>query len=298
METKRVKTSTYRLCEYKITEYDNGLLCWESHFGFAAEREGRCFLIGNILFLGPWESEKAGLFKREFFDHLKKLPQWEKTDYYSPHVEIYSCDNGWKVPLEAVHQNQMGKASSHGTEMSPQKPSGKASFSYRLNRYEIVRGRDDRVSWKTWGGSNKIRSGRCVIMEDILFIGSTDKEQTFLKKKYLSHLKSLPVWDCTRYYCRRLDLHSCKMRQGLRLEEDGGSPNIGPSIDIKGVFSKFPFAQKVASYDFISETISKIHSCRGRVYDIALTRLVAFLSCVGALTLDSLKKLKHKWKSK
>lgn len=293
-----MKVSAYRMREFKITEYDNGVICWKSHFGFATEREGKCLLIGNILFLGPWTDEGGGFFKREFFDLLKNLPQWEKTDYYSPHVEIYSCDNGQKVSLEEVHQNQMRISSGRWNALSPPKPSGSVPFFYRLNRYEIVWARDDRVSWKTWGGPNSIRSGKCVMREDILFIGLTDREQTFAKKKFLAHLKSLPPWDRTRYYCRGLDLRSCRMQQVPSLDEIGGSPNICFPIDEKGDFRGFPFPRKIASSHCISETISKFHSYRRRASDIALPRLLAFVSCVGALTLDSLNKLRHKGKRK
>ena len=40
-----MKGSEYRLGEYKIVEYEDGELSWESHFGFAALREGRYFSV-------------------------------------------------------------------------------------------------------------------------------------------------------------------------------------------------------------------------------------------------------------
>ena len=131
MKSKRIKKTLYRLSEYRITEYADGSLCWTSHYGFASEREGRCFLVGNILFFGPWMSEDAGFFKREFLDRLKDLPVWDKTKYYSPPVEIYSCTGDGKIPLETVRRTQKDKSSNLGTASSLQDTSG--NIPYRLN---------------------------------------------------------------------------------------------------------------------------------------------------------------------
>jgi hypothetical protein len=54
---------------------------------------------GTILILGPPEIEKAGFFKTEFLEHLKKLPRWEKTAYYCHSHAVFRCETGARVSL-------------------------------------------------------------------------------------------------------------------------------------------------------------------------------------------------------
>ena len=78
MTTKK----SYKLGRYKILEGPGGGLCWESHAGIGSAQTGRCFIEGSILIIGPTETEKSGYLKREFMEHLDRLPLWEKTKYY------------------------------------------------------------------------------------------------------------------------------------------------------------------------------------------------------------------------
>jgi hypothetical protein len=90
----------YRLGQYKIIEKHNGELCWESYGGFSSVKGGKCFIEGDILFLGAGESKEHGYLLLEFKEHLNKLPKWEKTKYYCPSYTIYTCKTGRRCPLE------------------------------------------------------------------------------------------------------------------------------------------------------------------------------------------------------
>ena len=90
----------YRLGQYKIIEKHNGALCWESYGGFSSVKGGKCFIEGDILFLGASETKEHGYLLLEFKEHLNKLPRWEKTRYYSPSNTIYSCKTGRRCLLE------------------------------------------------------------------------------------------------------------------------------------------------------------------------------------------------------
>jgi hypothetical protein len=90
----------YRLGQYKIIEKPSGELCWESYGGFSSVKGGKCFIEGDILFLGAGETKEHGYLLLEFKEHLNKLPRWEKTKYYSPSYTIFSCKTGRRCLLE------------------------------------------------------------------------------------------------------------------------------------------------------------------------------------------------------
>jgi len=91
------KDTSYRLGRYEIIKKENGEVGWEAHAGFGGLRAGRCFIEGEILLIGPYETEKLGFLKGEFIQHLNKLPKWEKTKYYCSSYTIYNCKTG-RIP--------------------------------------------------------------------------------------------------------------------------------------------------------------------------------------------------------
>ena len=90
----------YRLGQYKIIEKHNGALWWESYGGFSSVRGGKCFIEGDILFLGASETKEHGYLLLEFKEHLNQLPRWQKTKYYCPSSTIYSCKTSRRCLLE------------------------------------------------------------------------------------------------------------------------------------------------------------------------------------------------------
>lgn len=220
-----MKSTAYKLDEFKIIESDTGELVWEAHFGLGELREGRCFRKGGILFIGPAENYRPGFLKREFLDHLKPLPAWPKTEFYCNGFDVYHCSTGKGVTKAEMRMWTLERSDGKGNRPYPEQP-GKGSnhippgrvkgdVSFRLQGYEIIRRSDGRIVWKTQAGPNSTRVGACVDEEDILFIGPQRGEQSGLvKQHFLSNLRQLPKWDQTRYYSLRLSLRDCRTVRG------------------------------------------------------------------------------------
>jgi hypothetical protein len=88
------KDMSYGLGRFEIIEKKNGEIWWEAHAGFGRLRAGKCFIAGEILFIGPYKTEKPGFLIGEFIEHLNKLPKWEKTKHYCSSYSIYNCKTG------------------------------------------------------------------------------------------------------------------------------------------------------------------------------------------------------------
>ncbi len=95
---------SYRLGKYEIIEESNGQIRWNSHKRFNMSKTGNCSTAREILFIWPAESEKAGLSKNEFAQHLSLFPNWTKTAYYCDVYSLYYCENGRIVhDIEEIH---------------------------------------------------------------------------------------------------------------------------------------------------------------------------------------------------
>ena len=224
---RKMKATIYKLGEHIIIESDTGELSWEAHFGFGALQEGRCFRKGRILFIGPAENERPGFLKGEFLDHLKPFPAWLKTEYYCRGLEVYHCKTNKRVTKAEMVLWTLNRGIDEGGRIvieKPGHPSDNASNrrarrdgAFRLQRYEIIKKTDGQIVWKTSTGPNTVSGGTCIILEDILFIGSQQNEQSnLLKRQFLANLQQLPKWDQTKYYCPRLSLHDCKTGNGAQ----------------------------------------------------------------------------------
>ena len=88
------KDTSYRLGRFEIIEKKNDEIWWETHAGFGRFRAGKCFIVGEILFIAPYKMEEPGFLKGEFIEHLNKYPKWEKTKYYCLSYSIYNCKTG------------------------------------------------------------------------------------------------------------------------------------------------------------------------------------------------------------
>ena len=231
-----MKATIYKLGEYKIIESDTGELRWEAHFGFGAFQEGRCFRKGRILFIGPAENDRPGLLKREFFDHLKPFPAWLKTKYYCRGLEVYHCKTGKRITKEEMLLWMLDRSINEGYRLCSEKPGQRSNnistrrargdISFRLQRYEIIRKPDGQIVWKTHAGPNTVSGGNCIILEDVLFIGSRQNElSNLIKRQFLSNLQQLPKWDQTKYFCPKLSLHDCKTGNRAQEERKRGTNN-------------------------------------------------------------------------
>ena len=74
--------------------------------------------------------------------------------------------------------------------------------SYRLTEYKIIENEHGDLWWETHIGLGSLKSGKCFINGDILFIKPSDStEPGFLKGEFLDHLNKLPKWEKTKYFC-------------------------------------------------------------------------------------------------
>lgn len=223
-----MKTTHYKLKEYKITEYDSDELSWEAHFGVGSLREGRCYKKGSILFIGPAEYERLGYLMLEYTDHLKKLPAWQKMDYYCTSNDIFHCDTGrcvdkeemnlWKYDPPRKENMSLDFNSINLGHISTVKSSEEKA--YRLHRYEIIEKENGRIFWNSCSSSAGGKIGFCIIVEDILFIGPLlIAQKSYTKHQFLDHLKQLPKWERTKYFCPKFILHECKVTERKHKEE-------------------------------------------------------------------------------
>ena len=82
--------------------------------------------------------------------------------------------------------------------------------SYRLHQYVITVEKDGQIFWKKPLGNNTVIIGKCIILEDILFIDAQQKQQLNLSKvEFFAKLRQLNRWDKTTYFCKRLSLYEC-----------------------------------------------------------------------------------------
>ncbi len=229
-----MRAAFYKLGENKIIESNTGVLMWEAHFGLGAFQEGRCFRKGSILFIGPAESGHLGFLKGEFIDHLKPLPAWLKTKYYCRGLEVYHCKTGQRVTKVEMQVWMLDGGIDEGDRLFSEKPgqrsnditTGKArgDVAFRLQKYEIIEKTNNQFVWRTSAGPNTVSVGNCIILEDILFIGSwQNKQYAMSKRQFLANLQQLPKWDQTKYFCPKLALHECKTGKIIQ-EESRGRP--------------------------------------------------------------------------
>ena len=67
--------------------------------------------------------------------------------------------------------------------------------SYRLDQYKITENEHGDLWWETHIGLGSLKSGKCFINGEILFIKPSDySEAGFLKGEFLDHLNKLSKW--------------------------------------------------------------------------------------------------------
>ena len=90
---------------------------------------------------------------------------------------------------------------------------------YKLEEYKIIEHDTGELSWESHFGLGELQEGRCHQKGTILFIGPPENTRLgYLKLEYLDHLKKLPVWKKTEYYCTSLEIYHCNT--GKRVSEE------------------------------------------------------------------------------
>lgn len=208
-----MQTVAYKLAEYKIIENVYGDLWWESHFGLGTLKNGKCFINGDILFIKPSDNKGPGFLKGEFLDRVNKLPKWEKTKFYCTSYKIYECKSGRVKPLiigtdirlkneTILRINESTQKEVTKNKYKLVKADNNGDISYKLYRYEIIERINGQLFWKSYGGLNSLKEGRCYINGSVLFLEHGETERSgFKKREFLQKLIQLPEWDGTKYFC-------------------------------------------------------------------------------------------------
>lgn len=240
-----MRFSFYKLGELKIVEADNGALWWEAHGGLGDLKRGKCFIRGDMLFIGPSKNEEAGFLKREFVDRLQGYPHWEKTKYFCSSYSIHECQFGRKLTEKEISERAGNSPHSLPyTEFSQWLPGEETStegsdlakdVSYKLGQYEISKKTDGQVRWKTFLGYCSLKEGRCFIAGDILFLGAAESdEQGNMKQAFLKRLDQLPEWRITRFYCPYCVIYDCRTGENVAGKEGDELPSEAPPPSTKG----------------------------------------------------------------
>jgi hypothetical protein len=241
-----MQTIAYKLTEYKIIEHVYGDLWWESHFGLGTLKTGKCFINGDILFIKPSDNTGPGFLKGEFLDHLKKLPRWEKTKFYCTSFKIYECKSGRTNSLfegrdsRLQNETMLRKNESTLKEVTKNKYKSvkadrRGDLSFKLYRYEIIERNNGQLFWKSYGGLNSLKEGRCYINGSILFLEHGEPERSgFEKREFLQKLIQLPDWERTKYFCTSYAIYNSNTGSICRsLEHD---KDLKEEKDTKNVF--------------------------------------------------------------
>ena len=125
---------SFRLGRYEIIEKSGGEIWWKAHGGFANQNKGKCFIEGNVLFIGPSERDEEGFLINEFIEYLDKFPRWNRTKYYCPSFMLYTCkdDRLWYGIEPPAAKETKSRNRTEASKMTPPKSSPRASMSSRL----------------------------------------------------------------------------------------------------------------------------------------------------------------------
>ena len=213
-----IPKNVYRLNEYLISEFADGRLWWDAHFGFGMQTGGPCYIYGNILMMGARCKEENGFLKTEFLDEMRNFPLWNRTRYYCHASALLDTATGRVIREDSLRQ----------LVPLPCEPSaiitGKPE-TFRLGQYQISITTDGDVSWKSGGGMNRIVGGPVLIESNVLFLGPRNVEDLQQnKREFLQTLRAFPKWDRTPFWCRSLMLKPVLI--------DGKSPlPLSPNIN-------------------------------------------------------------------
>ncbi|MCG2777516.1 MAG: hypothetical protein L6406_17750 [Desulfobacterales bacterium] len=87
---------------------------------------------------------------------------------------------------------------------------------YRLGEFIIIEHGSVLLTWVTHVALGTQRSGKCLIIGNILVIGDWEHEEAgYLKLEFRAHLMKLPAWKKTRYYSFASSLRKIGTKQGL-----------------------------------------------------------------------------------
>lgn len=90
-ETDEIQNASYALTPFEIVKKGNGAVLWKRCGTHSRVNIGRGFIMEDILFIGHSEIGTSTMLKKQFHDHLRSLPEWCDTRYYTFHDAIREC---------------------------------------------------------------------------------------------------------------------------------------------------------------------------------------------------------------
>ena len=97
---KVTENAVYRLQRYEIIVGTDGQIISRTYSGSNSVTWGNCFILENILFIGPQQGKPANFNKRQFLASLLQLPNWDQTAYFSKRFFLNECKTGNEVKEE------------------------------------------------------------------------------------------------------------------------------------------------------------------------------------------------------
>ncbi len=274
-----MKDTVYRLDDYKITEYDAGILHWEAHYGIGMLREGMCYLKGDILFIGPAEDQKEGFLKLEFLESFRTAASWSKTRYLCTNTEIFNCLDGKKVTRDEMLQWSLKKqrekspagisSDFYGSDTEEQV----RDQSFRLQKYMITKMQGGDIIWSLHAGANITKSGSCFLLDDIIFLNpSSNSLKNLTRQQFRDDLQHLPEWKQTGYYTDRYGLLETESLNPVREEKKSWAgllktkkDKAGYNVKESGAKSSGEIDKGLKSYSGESESVNVQYSPHSKI---------------------------------
>lgn len=139
---KDAENAVYRLQRYEIIVRTDGQIISRTFSGPNSINSGNCFILENILFIGPQQNKTSSFNKRQFLANLRQLPIWDQTAYFSKRFSLHECEPGYgvkgelkKLTFETNTTKEYGGGNDCINNSEPKIPNGayRASFSTRLS---------------------------------------------------------------------------------------------------------------------------------------------------------------------
>jgi hypothetical protein len=93
------RTRAFRLGRYRITAVSDHELFWETWADGNTIVKGNCSLESGILLLGPPQGPTSEQNKREFIQHLRRLPRWQETLIWCRHDVLQPSQTTIKLKI-------------------------------------------------------------------------------------------------------------------------------------------------------------------------------------------------------
>jgi hypothetical protein len=152
----------FRLGRYRITAVSDREFVWETWGDGKTIVKGNCSLESGILLLGPPQGPTREQNKREFIQHLRRLPRWQETLIWCRHNVLQPSQAPIKLKIPWSLQRlqipkrrlkKTGVVEKFVTDKRAEKPKRSRFKNWRPSLLDFMR------SWKpSWPSFSRVRS--------------------------------------------------------------------------------------------------------------------------------------------